>query len=148
MTKIISPLGAAALALILAVPALADINEAVAKMRAALTKVEEYGYQLPDGGRGSAWWAWDMTPGYYYQVDRTFYRGNTYALVAAGDSRVRDADIKVYDENWNLIDSDTDASAVAVVQFTPKWTGAFHVRTIYYRGDLVGSVGFFIAFRR
>jgi hypothetical protein len=148
MTKTISTLGAAALALILAVPALADIEEARAKMQAALEKIREYGYDLPEGGRGRAWWAWDMTPGYYHQVDRTFYRGNAYALVAAGDSRVRDADIKVYDENWNLIDSDTDASAVAVVQFTPRWTGAFHVRTIYYRGELVGSLGFFIGVRR
>jgi hypothetical protein len=88
-----------------------------------------------------------MNPGYYNQVDRTFYRGNTYALVGVGDSRVSDLDLKVYDENWNLIDSDEDSTAVAVVSFTPRWTGVFHVRTIYYRGAPLGSLGFFIGYR-
>jgi hypothetical protein len=104
-------------------------------------------YYLPDGGQGRAWWVWNMNPGYYNQVDRTFYRGNRYALVATGDSRVSDVDLKVFDESWNLIDSDTDSSNVAVVQFSPKWTGLFHVRTIYYRGAPVGSLGFFVAYR-
>lgn len=134
--------------LLLAVPVIADIAEARANMQRALDKAETMGYQLPDGGQGTAWWAWNMNPGYYNQVDRTFYRGNDYLLVAAGDSRVSDVDLKVYDENWNLIDSDTDSSSVAVVTFTPKWTGLFHVRTIYYEGQSVGSVGFFVGYRR
>jgi hypothetical protein len=149
MTKIWRVLIALVLILPLALPAFADIEEARAVLQRALTKLQEFGdYRLPDGGRGNAWWAWNMNPGYYNQVDRTFYRGNTYALVAGGDSRVRDVDIKVYDENWRLIASDEDSSAIAVVQFTPRWTGPFHVRTIYYRGEIVGSVGFFIGYRQ
>jgi hypothetical protein len=126
----------------------ADFTEARAALQRALDKLETYGYHLPDGGLGSAWWVWNMNPGYYNQVNRTFYAGNSYALVAAGDSRVSDVDLKVYDENWNLIDSDDDSSSVAIVTFTPRWTGVFHVRTIYYSGASVGSVGFFIGYRR
>lgn len=136
-----------ALALSFSVPVLADMDEAIAAMQRALDNLAQYGYHLGDGGRGSAWWVWNMNPGYYNQVDRTFYRGNTYALVGVGDSRVSDLDLKVYDENWNLIDSDEDSTAVAVVSFTPRWTGVFHVRTIYYRGAPVGSLGFFIGYR-
>ena len=95
-----------ALALSFSVPVLADMDEAIAAMQRALDNLAQYGYHLGDGGRGSAWWVWNMNPGYYNQVDRTFYRGNTYALVGVGDSRVSDLDLKVYDENWNLIDSD------------------------------------------
>ncbi len=130
------------------VPVRADQEDARAKLQRALEKVKEYGYELGDGGRGSSWFVWNMNPGYYNQVDRTFYRHNEYALVAAGDSRVSDVDLKIYDENWNLIDSDTDNSSIAIVTFKPKWTGTFHIRTIYYSGHGVGSVGFFIAFKR
>ena len=147
--KTMTILSAIALALLASTtPVITSIDGAIAKMQQHLNQANEYGFRLPDGGRGRAWWAWDLTPGYYYQVDRTFYRNNDYLLVAAGDDRVTDVDIKVYDENMNLIASDTDATALAVVRFTPKWSGTFHVRTIYYRGQVVGSVGFFIAFKR
>jgi hypothetical protein len=138
---------ACVIVLLLAFPVVADIAEARAVLQRALDKAETYGYELADGGQGSAWWVWNMNPGYYNQVDRTFYRGNDYILVAAGDSRVSDVDLKVFDENWTLIDSDTDSSNVAVVTFTPRWTGTFHVRAIYYRGQSVGSVGFFIGYK-
>jgi hypothetical protein len=139
---------ALALALPLVVPVRADMEDARNKLQRALEKVKEYGYTLGDGGRGASWWVWNMNPGYYNQVDRTLFRGNNYALVAAGDSRVIDVDLKIYDENWNLVDSDTDNSSIAIVTFRPKWTGTFHIRTIYYSGRGVGSVGFFIAFKR
>jgi hypothetical protein len=147
--KTMSILSATALAMVmLTTPVFTSIDDAITNMQRYLDKANEYGFRLPEGGRGRAWWAWDLTPGYHYQVDRTFYRGNDYLLVAAGDSRVTDVDIKVFDENWNLIASDTDATALAVVRYTPRWSGTFHVRTIYYRGAVVGSLGFFIAFKR
>lgn len=128
-------------------PASADITEARAVMQRALDKLETFGYRLPDGGQDSAWFVWNGNPGYYKCIDRTFFRGNSYALVATGDSRVVDVDVRVYDENMNLIASDTDNSAVAVVQFSPRWTGLFHVRTTYYRGAPVGSLGFFVGYK-
>ena len=148
MSKLLRFITPMALLLALTVPLSADRDGALAALQRALDKVNEYGYHMPDGGEGSAYWIWNMNPGYYNQVNRTFYRGNDYALVATGDNRVLDVDLKVYDENWNLIDSDTDETNLALVRFTPKWTGAFHIRTIYYSGRGVGSLGFFIAFKR
>lgn len=136
------------LLLAVAWPVLADLDDAVDALQRALNRLQQTtDFRLPAGGRGRAYWVWNMNPGYYNQVERTFYAGNSYVLVAAGDQRVSDVDIKVYDENWNLIESDTDESSVAVVTFRPKWSGLFHVRTIYYAGQRVGSVGFFVAYR-
>ena len=137
------------LALVLPLPVLADRTEAEGNLRRLLDRMRsQIDVVLADGGEGGSWWVWNVSPGRYYQVDRTFYRGNTYVLAATGDSRVSDVDIKVYDENWNVIDSDEDSSNVALVSFTPSWTGVFHVRTINYSGQGTGSIGFVIAFRR
>jgi hypothetical protein len=133
---------------LLAVPAVADIAGAKATLERSLSKLEEYGFRVTEAGQGASWWAWNMNPGYYHQVDRTFYRNVDYALVTGGDSRVNDVDLRVYDENWNLIGEDTDSSSVAIVRFTPKWTGLFHVRVTYYAGAQTGSVGFFIAVKQ
>ena len=62
----------------------------------------------------------------------TFYEGNTYKLVAGGCEDANDVDIAVYDENGNFIDSDQDASSLAVADFTPKWTGTFTVKVTMY----------------
>ncbi len=147
MTKLLRVLMVSALVL-LAVPAVADIAGARAALEQSLARLEKVGFTVAEGGRGSSWWAWDMNPGYYQQVDRTFYRNVRYALVTGGDNRVKDVDLRVYDENMNLIGEDLDETPIAVVEFTPKWTGLFHVRVTYYAGAQTGSVGFYIAVKQ
>ena len=130
--------------------AFADRSQAIYNMNQLLDKVGSYGYSLSDygnGAEGDAWWAWNMTPQHYCQVDRMFFSDNEYLLVAAGDARVSDVDIKVYDDNWNLIAADTDSSSVAVARFQPGWDDTFHIRVIYYSGQPVATVGFFISYR-
>lgn len=65
--------------------------------------------------------------------DTDIYRGVTFrggeraeiALVGDGDC---DLDLYVYDENDNLIDSDTDSLDRCLVSFTPRWTGKFYIK--------------------
>jgi hypothetical protein len=38
-----------------------------------------------------------------------------------------DLDAYLYDENGNLIDSDTDLTDYCIVQVTPKWSGSFRL---------------------
>lgn len=124
--------------------AFADISDALVALQRKLDILNAQGYQLPSS---NGCWAWTMNPQSFNQVERMFYAGNDYVLVATGDYRVSDVDIKVYDENWNLIDSDTDTSSIAVASFSPAWNGVFHVKVIYYSGRSPGSLGFFIAFK-
>lgn len=59
----------------------------------------------------------------------TFRAGEIARVGVVGDGST-DLDLYVYDENGNLIASDTDATDRCLVEFTPKWTGAFRVRIV------------------
>ena len=48
------------------------------------------------------------------------------AVVISGDGDT-DLDLFVYDENGNLIDSDTEVGDDCVVRFIPRWTGKFRI---------------------
>jgi hypothetical protein len=69
----------------------------------------------------------------YTDVTYTLQRGVPYALVGVCDNDCPDLDLKLYDENYNLIDADTQPDATPVIEVTPKWTGVFHVRVIMSR---------------
>ncbi|MEA5581952.1 hypothetical protein VB620_11440 [Nodularia harveyana UHCC-0300] len=58
-------------------------------------------------------------------------RGNvSYAIVGACDSDCRDIDLKVYDDNGNLISSDLQRDDTPLVRFTPRWNARFTIRVI------------------
>ena len=82
---------------------------------------------------------------------RILSQGWTYAIVAFGDFRFRDIDIKVYRNNqgsWQLIDKDSDANAVAVVNITPPYDGEYLIEISAYSfesGYDVGHYGLIIA---
>ena len=61
----------------------------------------------------------------------TFRGGELAMIIVSGDGDT-DLDLSVYDENGNLITSDTDGSDDCVVSFTPKWTGVFKVKIKNY----------------
>ena len=56
----------------------------------------------------------------------TFRGTEDAAVVISGDGDT-DLDLYVYDENGNLIGSDTDGSDDCVVRFNPRWTGVFRI---------------------
>ena len=58
------------------------------------------------------------------------FDGSKYAEVYAEGSGRTNLDLYIYDENGNLICSDTDSSDVAYCGWTPKWTGAFDIKVI------------------
>ena len=55
------------------------------------------------------------------------FRGGEQAVVAIEGDGDTDLDLYVYDENGNLIVSDTGSSDSCRVYFTPRWTGAFRI---------------------
>ncbi|MFO1032394.1 MAG: hypothetical protein U1F60_15035 [Planctomycetota bacterium] len=61
------------------------------------------------------------------QYEIRFHGEELAQIIVRGDGDT-DLDLYVYDENDNLIASDTDSTDVCVVRWTPRWTGNFRVR--------------------
>jgi hypothetical protein len=62
-------------------------------------------------------------------------KGNvTYRVYVQPDRSGVDFDLKIYDENENLIEWDEDPASSAMCLITPKWTGPFMVAVISYAG--------------
>jgi hypothetical protein len=55
-----------------------------------------------------------------------FHGGRSAAASVIGDGDT-DLDLFVYDENGNLIGSDTDSTDRCLVRLHPRWTGAFQI---------------------
>ncbi|MBR2866788.1 MAG: hypothetical protein IKC12_03610 [Alistipes sp.] len=60
-----------------------------------------------------------------------FYGDESASVLVVGDGDT-DLDLHVYDENGNLIDSDTDSTDVCVCSWTPRWTGYFSIKIRNY----------------
>lgn len=56
------------------------------------------------------------------------FRGGESAIVTVSGDGDTDLDLYVYDENGNLIDSDTDRTDQCICTFNPRWTGPFTIR--------------------
>ena len=67
--------------------------------------------------------------------DNVSFNGGEYAEVYAEGSGASNLDLYVYDENGNLICSDTDYSDIAYCGWTPKWTGGFTIKVINQGGS-------------
>lgn len=128
----------------------ADRSQALDYLQEYLDVVNEYGWKLSDygdGGEGDSWWCWSLKPREKTYIERMFFKGIDYTLVACGDDDATDVDIEVYDENWNLIVEDDSIDSFALVQFSPYTSGVFHIKTTYYNGNGRAHVGFFIAYQ-
>ena len=68
------------------------------------------------------------------------FTGHELARVAVIGDGGTDLDLYIYDQNGNLITSDTDYTDQCLVEFTPIWTGPFRVRVVnngYYANNYV-----------
>lgn len=61
-------------------------------------------------------------------IYRIRFRGGQAAEVFVSGDGDTDLDLYVYDENDNLIESDTDYSDDCYVKWFPRWTGVFEIR--------------------
>ena len=65
----------------------------------------------------------------YIQYVQAFYANQIAEVSVVGDGDT-DLDLYIYDENGNLIVSDTDYTDRCYVRFCPRWTGNFLVRIV------------------
>lgn len=52
----------------------------------------------------------------------------SYAIFAVCDSDCADIDLRVYDDNGNLVAEDTEKDDTPIVEIFPKWTAYFEIR--------------------
>lgn len=82
---------------------------------------------------------------------RILSSGWTYCIIAFGDFRFKDIDVKVYRNvggNWEIVEKDADASAIAVVTIEPQNEGEYMIEISAYSfesGYDVGHYGLIIA---
>jgi hypothetical protein len=73
-----------------------------------------------------------------------------YGILAFGDDRIEDIDIKVYkfvNDQWSLIEKDEDESAVAFISVEPPFTARYQIEITAYaftEGNDVGHYGLII----
>jgi len=58
--------------------------------------------------------------------------GTSYALVGVCDEDCQDLDLRLYDENGNLVSSDNSSDDIPVVSVTPSWSGQFQIKATMY----------------
>lgn len=56
----------------------------------------------------------------------TFRGGEAATVIVVGDGDT-DLDLRVYDENGNLVASDTDSTDRCVARWVPRWSGTFRI---------------------
>lgn len=75
---------------------------------------------------------------------RTLTDDYEYVIVAFGDYRIKDIDVKIYkwiDNSWSLIEQDNDSKAVAVVSVKPGSTSDYKIEITAYEFNEGYSVG-------
>jgi len=60
----------------------------------------------------------------------TLRPGKSYAIVGVCDQDCRDIDLRLYDENDNLIDSDMEVEDHPLITVSPRWTAKFRIEVI------------------
>ena len=71
-------------------------------------------------------------------IYNTQFRAGESAIVTVVGDGDTDLDLYIYDNNGNLIDSDTDYSDNCVCTWVPRWTGTFKIK-IVNRGNVYNS---------
>jgi hypothetical protein len=66
-------------------------------------------------------------------VDLELDGGMTYVIVGACDVDCSDLDLRLFDENWNVVDDDRLANDRPIVAVTPRHTAVFHARATMAR---------------
>jgi hypothetical protein len=116
-------------------PTLASDAESILKLNIIAAGLREQDFSCRSRASGER-----LDEGDTYTIKTTLFSSNSYALIGAGDSTVRDLDIELYDENFNLIDRDTQTDAYPIVKVTPAWSGTFYIRAKMYRGSGYSNV--------
>jgi hypothetical protein len=66
-------------------------------------------------------------------ITLTLRQGMTYAIVGVCDNDCRDVDLRLYDDNGNLVTSDVQTGDIPVLKVAPRWTGRYQIKVVMAR---------------
>ena len=81
----------------------------------------------PKGAVGGAIVHYDLVRARDTDIYRIRFRGREYAEVCVVGDGDTDLDLYIYDQNGNLVCSDTDYTDRMYCSWTPRWTGPFEI---------------------
>ena len=82
------------------------------------------------GAYGGPKYATSRVLAHDYDTYNVTFRGGELAMVIVVGDGDTDLDLYIYDNNGNLITSDTDYSDDCVCSWTPRWTGNFRIKIV------------------
>jgi len=83
--------------------------------------------------------------GNYVLLNTTLYAGNTYLIIASGDSYAANINVEIFDANGNLLTRDEQTKRDAYVAVKPQWTNTYQIR-ISLAETAGGASGAYVAF--
>jgi hypothetical protein len=92
------------------------------------------GYELKGAGKMTRIGSGTISGGAQEYFDVELTAGKPHRIYVRPDNEQADFDLAIFDENGNLVDFDTDASADAFCVVTPNWTGPFTIAVIAASG--------------
>jgi hypothetical protein len=75
-----------------------------------------------------------LGPGQSDRFSTVLQAGISYDIYVQPADTTTDFDLRVYDENSNLVCEDIDTTANALCRVRPKWTGPFTIVVTCHRG--------------
>lgn len=106
----------------------AELAEGNAALTTLISDVEAASNAPTRGAVGGPKYSRDRVNAGDTDIYNVRFKGNEVAYVYVSGDGDTDLDLYVYDENGNLIDSDTDRTDECIVYFTPRWTGNFKIK--------------------
>ena len=98
------------------------------KELAAIETISHMGVESLGGAVGGSKLHYDCVRAHTTDVYTITFRGGRVAQALVDGDGDTDLDLYVYDQNGNLIDSDTDYTDTCIAEWAPIWTGPFVIR--------------------
>ncbi|TVM19949.1 hypothetical protein DPQ33_01615 [Oceanidesulfovibrio indonesiensis] len=97
-------------------------RELVRHSTAAMADYAEDGYAIRELQMGA------LKTGESYYFTTQLSAGIDYVFYAAGDADLKGVEIRIFDENWQLVTADNRQLRQAEAMFQVFWSGSYHVQ--------------------
>ncbi len=106
---------------------------------AVIRSLNEDGFQMREMQNGR------LSKGKSFYVTTQLSAGVEYYFYAAGDPDLKAIDLRLYDEQWQLVTADTRHQDIASLQYVMDWSGAYHLKITMVDCNDYGAEWFLIS---
>lgn len=131
---------AAAIVVCLATPGEADRLEARDLAYEAMDVYNEDGFHIREEIQIGK-----LDKGESYYFDTQLSAGNEYFFYVSGDENVMGVQIRIYDENWELVSANIMNAPQAEAVYLAQWSGIYHVKVTMVDASPKGGYWFIIS---